>query len=497
MTIQIIILIILAFILRILFIFDGAVSFHYDMARDAFMALQIWSEGNLKILGPPTSTPGLYHGALYYYLLAPLYGLGKGNPIFVATIFSFINSLTLIPIMLLAKDLFKSSKLIFIAGLLFAISFEATQYGPWLSNPSPAYFTVALFFYFLRIWQKGNPLGLYLATLSAALSSQFQFFLIYLFVLIPVFGYVFNLKVKFNQLLKTCVIAILGLGSFILAAIKFQTTKTIIEGFINITTAGQIDFRSSFSQNVINFVDKYSELFIYNFFPTSVVLGGLLSIAVLFFLKKEKLILFFLFSNLGIFIFGGHSNTYANVGLVTAAILAVINMIKTITRRNKFLIILLIFFMIASNLYTIVKNNSLGQVILVIPNDMVLKNQLALIDLTYQKAEGQSFSINTLTLPFWTNTTWAYLYFWYGQEKYGYLPKFYGHDQVGLLGVEVLEKIDQPLEKTFFIIEPHVGIPDEIYNLEIGSEDSKTEVIETMRWGDLRLQYRKPIINEK
>lgn len=497
MTIQIIILIILAFILRILFIFDGAVSFHYDMARDAFIALQIWNEGDLKILGPPTSTPGLFHGPLYYYLLAPLYGLGKGDPAFVAIIFSFINSLTLIPIMLLARDLFKSLKLTLLAGLLFAISFEATQYGPWLSNPSPAYLTVALFFYFLRVWQKGNPVGLYLATLSAALSSQFQFFLIYLFVLIPIFGYEFSLKVKFTPLLKTYVIAILGLSSFIFAAIKFQTTRTIIEGFISIITAGQIDFRSSFSQTVIKFLDKYSELFIYNFLPTSVVLGGLLSIAVLLFLKKEKLILFFLFSNLGIFIFGGHSNTYANVGLVTPAILAVINMIKIITRWNKFFITLLIFFIITSNLYAIFKNNPLGQLILVIPNDMVLKNQLALIDLTYKKAAGQPFSINTLTLPLWTNTTWAYLYSWYGQGKYGYLPEFYGHDQVGLLGLEVLEKIDRPLEKTFFIIEPHVGIPDDIYNLEIGSEDSKTEVIETIRWGDLKLQYRKPMINEK
>lgn len=64
----------LAFILRIIFIPSSALSFHYDMSRDAFEAQKIIKDGDLKILGPPTSTPGLFHGPLYYYLIAPFYG---------------------------------------------------------------------------------------------------------------------------------------------------------------------------------------------------------------------------------------------------------------------------------------------------------------------------------------------------------------------------------------------------------------------------------------
>lgn len=486
-------LIILSFALRSLFIFGGSISFHYDMARDAFLALQIWNNFDLKIIGPPTSTPGLFHGALYYYLLAPLYGLGKGDPGIVAFFFSFLNSLTVIPVMLLARDLFRSLKLAILAGLLFTISFEANQYAGWISNPSPAVLTVALFFYFLTIWQKGKISGLYLATLMAVLSIQFQFFLIYLLLLIPVFGYLFKIKIIFTQFVKSLTIAILGLSSFIIAAIKFQTIKVSILGFVGIATASQIDFRGGFSQSLINFVDKFSELFIYNFFPTSVVLGGMLSVAAVYFLKKEKMIFFFLFSNLPIIIFGGHSNTYANIGLVVPAILSVVNLVKILIRRNKLLVIIIIFLVIASNLYAIFKNSPQGQLILVIPNDMVLKNQIRVIDFTYKKANGQPFSINTLTLPLWTNTTWAYLYNWYGKSKYGYLPVFYGHDQIGLLGNEVLKKVEHPLDKTFFIIEPHIGIPDDIYRLEIGSEDSKSELIFEEKFGDLKVQERKPI----
>lgn len=483
---------ILAFSLRILYIPSRAVSFHYDMARDAFEAQRIWKDHDLKILGPPTSTPGLYHGVIYYYLIAPFYGLSGGDPRVVAVFFSLINALVIIPVVSLARDLFKSERWAILSGIFFVFSFEGSQYGPWISNPAPAVLTVALYFLFLRLWQKGKTYGLYLAVLLAALSTQFQFFLIYLFLLIPIFGFIFKIKTRPKVVLIACVVAILGLINFFLAAVKFQTFTSILAGFLNISTAGQIDFRAQFTETFLNYVDKFAELFTFNFFPTSVFWGGILSIFVLYAIRREHLLLFYLFSNLPLFIFGGHTNTYVNIGLVVPAILSVVFLLRNIYRLNRVLILAFIALSLMSNLFTIFKYNPEGQVILVIPNDMVLKNQLKIIDETYQKSEGQPFSINTLTLPLWTNTTWAYLYSWYGREKYGYLPKFLGHDQIGLLGADVLERVEGPLNKTFFIIEPHVGIPDDIYNLEAGAEDSKTKLISETKYGDLRLQFRKP-----
>src|SRR3989338_11619442 len=145
-------LVVLAFILRIIFIYQGGVSFHYDMARDAYEAEQIWKNHDLKVLGPPTSTSGLYNGIFYYYLIAPFYLLGQGDPRVVAIFLSFLNSLTVIPVMFLVKDLLKSKKWAILGGFLFAVSFESTQYGPWISNPGPALLTVALFFLCLRSW---------------------------------------------------------------------------------------------------------------------------------------------------------------------------------------------------------------------------------------------------------------------------------------------------------------------------------------------------------
>lgn len=482
-----------AFILRIIFVFQGGVSFHYDMARDAFEAEQIWKFHHLKILGPPTSTPGLYHGVVYYYLIAPLYMLGNGDPRVVAIFLSFLNSLAVIPLVVLAKDLFKNNKLAIFSGTLFAVSFEATQYAAWISNPAPAVLTIACYFLGLRLWQKGKISGLYLATLAAALSTQFQFFLIYLFFLIPVFGLIFKTKTDRKAVSISFLVAILGLLNFIIAAVKFKSLGNIFAGFFNIGTAGMIDFRPQFSELFLNYFNRISELFAYNFFPTNVFLGGALMIFVLFVIRRERLLLFFLLSNIPIFIFGGHTNTYANIGLVVPAILALVFSLKNIWNKGKILVVVIVLLSLISNIYAILKYNPMGQLILVIPNDMNLKNELSLIDQTYKDAKGEPFSINTLTLPLWTNTTWAYLYSWYGKNKYGYVPGFIGHNQVGLLGVESLKLSEKPLDKTFFIIEPHVGIPEDRFTWEIGAENSKTKLLKEYVYGELKLQFRKPL----
>lgn len=483
------VLVVLSFILRILFIFQGAVSFHYDMSRDAFEAAQIWKDHNFKIIGPPTSTPGLYHGVFYYYLIAIFYGFGNGNPTVVAILLSLLSSLTVIPIMLLAKDFFKKMKWVIIAGLLFSLSFEAIQYGSWISNPGPSMLTIVLFFYFLRLWQKGKGKGLYLAVLMAALSTQFQFFFLYLFILIPVFSYIFKLKITPKNIIISMFIVLLGLSSFIIAIYKFNSFGLIINGFNGIFTNTQLSFGTSFTEQLLNYINSYTNFFKNNFFPINIFIGGILSFIVLYKIKKEKFILFCLLSNIPVFIFGGHSNIYATAGLIAPAILGLIYFLNKLDKKLALFILCLIFL---SNIHYILKYQSKGQILLVIPKDMILKSEIELIDKTYQLSKGRPFSINTLTLPLWTNTTWAYLYSWYGKNKYGYVPSFYGHDQIGLLGNDDLPYINEPLETTFFILEPGDGIPEDRIIWEQGSEDSKTQLIEEFKFNGLKLQYRKP-----
>ena len=86
-------LFVIGFYLRVLYLPQNALTFGYDQARDAFVARQIIS-GDLKILGPPASTPGLYHGVFYYYFLAPAYAISH-NPIVAAYWTAFFNASTI------------------------------------------------------------------------------------------------------------------------------------------------------------------------------------------------------------------------------------------------------------------------------------------------------------------------------------------------------------------------------------------------------------------
>lgn len=468
------------------------------MARDTFEAQRIWKEQDLKIIGPPTTTEGLYSGVLYYYLLAVPYGLADGNPKAAAVFLSFINTLAIIPIILLTKNLFKSNVYAFSAAIFFTFSFEAIQYGPWISNPSPAIFTIAMFFYSLRAWQKGKSWGLPLAVVFAALSAQMEFFLTFLFAVILAFKFIFNIKVQVKQFFISAILTLIIMSSFLISMIKFNTFGKVLFGLFSISQNSEINFRIKFTDLLLNYLDRYSNLFINNFFPANVSIGGVLGFIVLFFLIKglrkewNKFILFCMLCNLPIFLFGGQNSNYTTVGMVTPAILGVLVFLQSVFKKSVTLGIVIIFAIIFANLYMTFRIGENGQILFVIPKDMVLKNELKLIDETYKISDGQPFSINTLTLPLWTNTTWAYLYSWYGYKNYGYVPSFYGHNQIGLLGEKDLLKIDKPLNKTFFIIEPHVGIRDEDYRLEIGAENSKTDLISETKYGELILQFRKP-----
>src|SRR3989344_9078971 len=78
------------YFLRVKYLPDNILTFGYDQARDAFIAGQIL-DGDLKVFGPPSSTPGLFHGVFYYYVLAIGYLFGE-NPLNAAYLIAFINA---------------------------------------------------------------------------------------------------------------------------------------------------------------------------------------------------------------------------------------------------------------------------------------------------------------------------------------------------------------------------------------------------------------------
>jgi hypothetical protein len=484
-------LLIVGLLIRVIPIFTNSISFHYDMTRDAFIAEQIYKHHDLKVLGPPTSKEGLYHGVLYYYLIAPFYALGDGDPRVPSFILGILNILAIIPLYLLAKEILKSQKLGLLAAFLFTFSFEATQYSIWLSDPGPAVLTTILFWLGLMLWGKGNKWGFILSAISTAMSAQFEFFLIYLFVVMFFYKFIFKAPLYKRDIIAGVFAALFALSTMIVAIVKFNALNKTITAFQTLGES-KATLDANFTDLFINYINKSSLVFTNNFFPVNVFIGGLLMFVVLFviFKDKQKFILFGLLSSIFIFLFGGHSNIYSNIGILAPVFLAVSFLIGKIYKQNNTWAYTLVAIIFAANIYTIIRSIPKGQYLLVIPKDMILSNQLALIDKSYEIAQGKPFSINSLTVPLFTNTSWAYLYHYYGEKNYGYVPSIYGRDPIGTLGENVIKKTEKPEETLFFIIEPLRGIPGNITDSEFEYENSRTSLKKEYNFGEIRLQFR-------
>jgi hypothetical protein len=100
----------------------------YDQARDASVIRSIIGEGNLVLIGPQTDYPGLNHGPISYYFLAPFYHLSGGDPNLPGLAMILLNLSVLVPLGLLVQAVFKNKYQTWLTLLLFAVSYEMVEY---------------------------------------------------------------------------------------------------------------------------------------------------------------------------------------------------------------------------------------------------------------------------------------------------------------------------------------------------------------------------------
>ena len=94
-------------------------------------------------------------------------------------------------------------------------------------------------------------------------------------------------------------------------------------------------------------------------------------------------------------------------------------------------------------------------------------------------------------MPFLINTTWSYLFEWYGLQKYGYLPLWNGKNAEGFAGNLIVEEAQEKLPKNrYLIIEPTRGVPGYLIDEYLKEENYFTNVEKTHTIGMFIIQKR-------
>jgi len=493
------------YFLRVVYLSQKSLTFGYDQARDAIVSQQILKK-DLKIQGPPASTPGLYHGVFYYYLLAPAYFFGQGSPIAAAYWIAFLNAGCIFVVFYLAYLMTKKISAGILAAILFAVSFEATQYATWLSNPTIGVWTVPLMYLGLWLWiTKKNKIAPFLAAIGLGLSVQAEVFLLYHLVPLLLWLWLGRKNVSKSSLISFGLMFLATISSMVISEVKFGF-KSLSGVVALVSTQDAIVAAKSLGDFILLFFNQLGRVFAFNSYPGNVGYGGVLIIALIVVsliswsssknkesnISWQPFLATWLLAHLTVVSVGGTSTPFLLVGIGPAvAIILGIFLSSWWEKGQRALFVIVLAILLLGNLLMVTKENPRGSTIFAIQKDLLLSKQLNLVDYTYQKAAGRPFSVNSLTSPLWINIVWTYLYKWYGLPKYGYVPTWHGHGQEGQL--DSLAKTKDDTKVYFLILEPMGGIPQRYLAETIGEEDSFSGFIEEASWGELRVQYRQKI----
>lgn len=508
--ILLVIIFVIAVILRIWYLPQKAISFAYDQARDAFVVQEMLG-GHLKILGPSVSgVPGLFHGVLYYYVITPLYFIGQGNPVIVAYGLSLISSLGIFVTYFLAKLLTKNKIPALIAALMFAVSFEATQYANLLTNASMGVWFIPIFYIGLYMWithsassgeakfYKWTPV---ITGLGFGLAVQSEIALAYHLIPLIIWLFIFRKNISKKSLILFSLSFFVAILTMIVAEIKFGFTGTsgifyLLSGQDGISqTKNLIDYFSTL-------INQSGKTFAFSIFPLSVVFGGLMGFVMVIFslllnlnaIKKYKLtwetfLVSYIFAYAFALPFGGWNMKHILVGVAPAVCIYVGIFIWNYFSKYKLMFSVIVVVILFTNVFMILKENKNGQTIFPLQTDLILQKEINAISYTYQESKGEPFSISTLTSPLYVNTLWSYLYNWYGKSEYGYLPSWIGNDQIGQLGNNLVMNSGNAINH-YYIIEPTYGIPELYVNYSKGDQDAVSKYIDKITFGEIVVEKR-------
>lgn len=420
--ILLVILIFLASLLIRSYRISDYLFFGFEQGRDAFLIKDILSLKTLTLIGPSTSIGGVFHGPLYYYLMAIPYGLSGGNPLAAVFFLCLLGSFVPVVAFYFAKDFFNSSKLAFITAVFVAISFEYILYSRWLSNVSPSPLFIILAFYLLWLYIKFSKDKFFLGfVLFASIATQFEMILLPQFVFLSILLLLFRL-IKFPKL--KLVILSLSLLVFIFSPLilfDFRHQHISLNSLLDFSDSTAKNSENSlFREGLENFFIQSRTQIENSIINTKNTLLQLIFMLIIFFglwifLKNKKLkealfLLSWIMMSLPLIVIGsGNPQNYVAIGLgwifiLSAGIWGVLKL--------KIRLLLIPFLILAAlNLFEGFRDLDRNMDIFYVTTqvDLNLKDQVAILYLIHEDVRGKPYRFQAYTVPSLHPEGWEYL----------------------------------------------------------------------------------------
>lgn len=433
-------LLILGFIYRLILTWEGNFIFNMDNARDMLDVREMVVLQMPRLIGPTSGLEGIYNGPFWYYLLSVPFIISSGHPyaeVILMIVLWFLGGLFLIKLMekygflitLLAITLWISSNYVMLANL-------------YSFNPNPVILlTPVLIFLLERSLSKNSLITTVLAGFLGGLffNLEMAFGLFVPLIMLAAAGIINKSYLRKKNFY-------LGLGVFFITVLPqilfyLKNWSLLLNSLSILLSEGSS--RGIIINPLIRFL-KIEELYLATLSGTmmNAIFLKFLIVGVILFLtgglilkkdfRKDKILvislLFILVPFLVSIITPLNFMPWHLGGQMAASIILLGIFLKYLYGWSNFgrvtsLVITILIIGYAVNNLELDKNLFKSKIS---SDPAVFVNEIAAIDYVYQKANSQNFKVYTY-LPSVYDYPYQYLFWWYGQKNYGYLPKDYAY----------------------------------------------------------------------
>jgi len=426
----------LTFWVRISAVGNGNFPFTIDQGRDLIDIRSIAVGGKLRLTGPTTSINGVFLGPLWYYFNLPPFIATGGDPAAPLLWQIIWYQLAGLSVYLLIKK--ADHNLAFFAStffLLMPLGFNTSRYF-WNANAMPI-FTV---FYLLSLYLvslKTNPFRAALLGLAAGLALQIEAALgIIFFPFSFLFLFLTTRKIKVHLFHLFAFLATLLPQALFEIRHGFSMTKVFLSEVgggssllgKKMTLGERLADRWEIIRNLVTQISHIHPNLLFSVF-------ALLSISAVYFLikkigsKAERHffvinLAFLIFAFIFYLLFPKEIKSWYLLGLAVPLIFLYTSSLSLVFGKGGSLARIAVILLVALSLFSTYQAQSEYLKVaaaMSTNNKSSLKNEMQMIDWIYRHADGKGFKAYSY-LPSIYDYPYQYLYWWYGNKQYGYVP---------------------------------------------------------------------------